>query len=309
MVSKAAKVRLGVFVAVGLGLLALFAFVVAGKSLVNREDIYYIEFADYSVSGLQTGGTVKYRGIPVGRVEDIRIHPKDVTRVILTVSVAKGTPIKADSEAILAFVGITGVKAVEIQGGSNQSAPLKPKGYIKAGKSSLEDISVKALTIAEKIDLIATNLASLTNAENRENISGILQQSNSLLTDAKGGLSETLANLNVLATNTAALSQKLNTSVDRVNTILTAAELDSLVANVALISAQLRDARIASLIDELNTTTVKAGTLVTNLDRTLITNRANLSETLESLREASENLNEFSRQIADQPSILLRGNR
>ena len=118
-----------------------------------------------------------------------------------------------------------------------------------------------------------------------------------------------MANLNVLATNTAALSQKLNTSVDRVNTILTAAELDSLVANVALISAQLRDARIASLIDELNTTTVKAGTLVTNLDRTLITNRANLSETLESLREASENLNEFSRQIADQPSILLRGNR
>ena len=49
--------------------------------------------------------------------------------------------------------------------------------------------------------------------------------------------------------------------------------------------------------------------MVSNVDRLLISNRANLTEILESLREASENLNEFSRQIADQPSIILRGNR
>jgi hypothetical protein len=40
----------------------------------------------------------------------------------------------------------------------------------------------------------------------------------------------------------------------------------------------------------------------------ILRNRANINETMESLREATANLNEFSRQIAEQPSIIIRGN-
>lgn len=309
MVSKAAKIRLGLFLSVGISILVLFFIVVAGRHLMQSQDIYFIEFENYSVSGLNVGGTVNYNGIPVGRIEEIKIKPNDVTKVVLKVGLDKGTPIKSDSEAILIWVGITGVKAVEIRGGTNQAADLKPKSFIRRGVSSLDDISTRALTIAEKIDVIATNISSMTNPENQANLAGILGKTNSILAATETDLASTLQSLSVLAANAAEMSRKLNSSLDRVNNVLTSAELDSLVANINNISAQLKAADLQNLISQLSETTSKTGSMVSNVDRLLISNRANLTEILESLREASENLNEFSRQIADQPSIILRGNR
>ena len=293
MVSKAAKIRLGLFLSVGISILVLFFIVVAGRHLMQSQDIYFIEFENYSVSGLNVGGTVNYNGIPM----------------VLKVGLDKGTPIKSDSEAILIWVGITGVKAVEIRGGTNQAADLKPKSFIRRGVSSLDDISTRALTIAEKIDVIATNISSMTNPENQANLAGILGKTNSILAATETDLASTLQSLSVLAANAAEMSRKLNSSLDRVNNVLTSAELDSLVANINNISAQLKAADLQNLIGQLSETTSKTGSMVSNVDRLLISNRANLTEILESLREASENLNEFSRQIADQPSIILRGNR
>ena len=53
MLSKAQKVRLGVFVTVGSILLLGFLIAVAGNQLVERKDTYYISFENYSVQGLQ----------------------------------------------------------------------------------------------------------------------------------------------------------------------------------------------------------------------------------------------------------------
>lgn len=301
MIPKTAKVRLGIFIIIGAALLALFFIVVAGKSLIERLDTYYIEFENFSVSGLQVGGSVNYHGIHVGRVDKIKINPKDVTKVTLTIKIAHGTPIKEDSEAVLSLVGITGIKAVEIRGGTNESKILHPKSYIKRGSSTFDNISDKAVSIAEKVDQIAANISALTNVQNQENIAGILN-------DTRENLATTLQSLSVLAQNVAEMSQKLNMSIDRVNVVLNSTQIDSMVTNVNTITEQLRDAKLDVLIEELGKTTTRAGSLITNLDRALISNRANLSETLESLREASENLAEFSRQVSDQPSILLRGN-
>ena len=71
---------------------------------VDRDDLarYEIAFAG-SVSGLQQGGQVLYRGIPVGRVNDIRIDPDNVETVLVMVEVDRETPIKADTVATLEF--------------------------------------------------------------------------------------------------------------------------------------------------------------------------------------------------------------
>ncbi len=421
MVSKAAKVRLGIFITVGVLLLVVFFAVVAGNRLVERRDLYYIKFANYSVGGLQVGGAVNYQGIRIGRVEQIRIDPQDVTQIIITISVEAGTPIKEDTEVVLVPVGITGIKAVDIRGGTNEARLLKPRSFIKTGTSMFDDITDRALSIAEKIDEIASNISSMTDEENRRNLAEILNQTSLLLSDTRANLSTTLFSLNQIAANTAevtaglgdnlsrltddltknldsistvttrnldllgsgatrnldsltsttqtsierltdslsaelaligenlnqtitelnqqtsdlladtrfhlnnigshsdamilqtsqdiaAITLKINNSLERVNLLLASPEFDQLIANVNTLSVQLANANLKDLVGELTTTISRAGTLITNIDRTIIRNRANLNETLESLREASENLNEFSRQISDQPSILLRGN-
>lgn len=68
------KVRLGVFVVVGIligiaGLLAFGAF-----RLLERTVPLYMYFAE-SVQGLETGAEIKYRGVKIGRVTEIAMRP------------------------------------------------------------------------------------------------------------------------------------------------------------------------------------------------------------------------------------------
>jgi len=410
MVSKATKIRLGVFIALGSLLILVFAAAVAGSRLMQKRDIYFIEFENYSVSGLQIGGPVNYQGIKVGRVESIKIDPQNVNKIILTISVEAGTPIKADTEAVLKMIGITGLKAVEIRGGTNEAALLKPKSLIRTGVSMMDDISDSAISIAEKIDMIAANLSELTSTENRKNIATILEQTSLLISDVRASMSTTLSSLSLIANNTAglttglsenlntltnsltknlddiskstttsidslsatsrasieliasnlnrdlttltarleqsltqitdqstaliadarlnlntvgghtdemvlestrqitAISSNLNRSLDQVNVLLYSPEFIRLIANLTTLSGKLAETNLGGLINELSVTVQKTGILVSTLNRVVVRGQGNILDILDSLADTSENLNEFSRQISDTPSILLRGN-
>jgi ABC-type transporter Mla subunit MlaD len=214
LVSKATKVRLGVFLAIGSLLILVFAAAVAGNRLTQKWDTYYIEFVDYPVSGLQVGGTVNYQGIKVGRVEDIKIDPDDVLKVQVRINIEPGTPIKDDTEAVLSLIGITGLKAVEIRGGTNEARTIKPGGNIKAGSTMIDDISERAISIAEKIDLIAANINEITNEQNRENLAKILQETSGILETTSIKLSGTLDAFSRIANNTADLTDDLSRNMD-----------------------------------------------------------------------------------------------
>ena len=88
------------------------------KADIDREgDLYQIAFAG-SVTGLQQGSQVRYRGVPVGRVADIRIDPEHVESVLVTVEIERGTPIRQDTVASLEMQGITGIAFVQLRGGT-----------------------------------------------------------------------------------------------------------------------------------------------------------------------------------------------
>jgi phospholipid/cholesterol/gamma-HCH transport system substrate-binding protein len=301
VVSKAANIRLGIFVVSGIVLLVLFFSLVVGNRLMQKKDTYYIRFKDYSVYGLQVGAAVYYNGIHIGHVSKASIDPRDVANVILALNLERGTPIKEDSEAILIYVGITGTKAVEIRGGTNEARNLEPGSYVKVGSTQLEDISGKAGSIIEKVEQIAENLAKITDEENFQNLGTTLENLNQLAVHSDTLIVSTTRQIEDI-------SLKLNTSLDRINQILTSTASDSLITNLNSLTAQLSQTDIKGTVEDLSGAINELRRLITNVDRTLVRNQVNLDDTLESLREASDNLNEFSRQISDQPSILLRKN-
>jgi ABC-type transporter Mla subunit MlaD len=400
MVTAAQKIRLGVFIAVGSILILIFIGVVAGSQLLQKKDTYFIQYADVSVSGLQVGGSVNYHGIKIGRVETIKLNPKDVSKVILTISVDAKTPIKSDVEATLVPVGITGLKSVELRGGTNQAALVEPGSYLRTGTSTFDDISGRAVSIAEKIDLIAANISKMTNDENQKNIAEILRQTSLLLSDTRENLSGTLHSLSVIAANASEITSSassnltkftdnanqnmtllttstisnmdkvtnsatgqmesmglnlnksitelntntnllledtryrvnavgehsdqmiiqttknigdiaanINLTLDRINQIVYSAPFDSLIINTNAISKKLAAADLVQLVQDLNVTVNKTSSLIANVDRTVTRGRTDLLQSLEDLRETAENLNEFSKQISENPSILLMGNK
>lgn len=399
MISKATKIRLGIFLFFGMVLIIIFVAAVAGNSLRRKWDTYYISFEDYPVSGLQVGGNVNYQGIKVGRVEGIKLDPKNVNKVVVTINIEPGTPIKEDSEAVLSLVGITGLKAVEIRGGTNEARTIKPGSFIKAGSTMIDDISERAISIVDKIDLIAANIHDLTNEENRENIAKILEQTELILEETHSNLAGTLdavsrisnnladltddvannldditvaavravdslstisttsidevtkninqellliseninssldeiaeqvvyllqdgrfyvnnigENTNNLVLDTskdiAQISANINSSLERIDKILASAGFESLMLNIGELSGQLAEADIKQMVSNLSVTIQRTGVLVNTLNRAVLRSQDDLVETLENLRDTSGNLNEFSRQISDNPAILIRGN-
>ncbi len=283
-VSKAQKIRLGVFIFSGFLLIILLVVIVAGNKLMEKRDIYYVEYTDSSVNGLSTGGAVKYHGIDIGRVDKIEVNPKDITRVIVTISVTRGTPIKEDVEATLVPVGITGLKSIELTGGTNEADLLPTYQNIKPGLSTFDNLSGRATSIAEKLEQLVSNLNELTNPQTQRDISQIIANTNDIVTSNKDSINNTIVNLDRITYNA-----------------------DRLVGNLAAFSDSLDKIDIADTIDRLNTTIDQTTIAITNIDRLISKNRINVDESLESLRETLESLNEFARQINEDPSVILRG--
>src|SRR5262249_48857796 len=111
------------YIAVGSFVLALFVgllgFVVwIGKFQGQVELARYDILFDGSVTGLQVDGTVRYRGIAVGRVTDIRIDPENIEKIRVTIEVKADTPVRTDTVASIELQGITGGTYILLSGGT-----------------------------------------------------------------------------------------------------------------------------------------------------------------------------------------------
>jgi len=313
MVSKAQKIRLGIFLLFGFSLTIVFMALVAGNKLIERRDYYYISYEDTSVSGLEVGGQVKYHGIRIGRVDEIQIDKEDIRRIIVKVSLEAGTPIKEDVRANLAPVGITGLMQIELSGGTNQAKLLKPDSKIQAGTSTFESISGKAEVIAKKLEVVLSNLANITNVQNRkklantlENLDNIIENVDNAIENNQQSITKIVANLDSTSYHLTQLAESAGKTMEELKLMINSKELKNSLNNFSEFSDKLAKADIGKLIEELNAVITSANNTFTHVDLTVLKGRKDVLTTLETLKETIDYLNEFSRQISEEPSIILR---
>jgi len=323
MKTRAQKIRLGIFLIVSLALLIAMIGLFTVQRFFQEQDTYYVAYEGISVSGLEVGSPVKYLGIKVGVIRDISIDPEDVSRVIVKLSLNPGTPVKADATAAITTVGITGLKTIEISGGSNQADFLPQNGYLKAGSSITEEITGKAEVIAEKVELVLNNLQRFTKPENLDKVTVMIETVTRLATQANATIStiDTVLSENredVRATLTAAkvISDRIDSStvdlqrmIYRINTLVESDTIGEILAGARDVAIKLREANITKLIEEMGQVAQQTNQLLLQLDQDLDQGSQEFVESLMLLRSTLENLNEASQMINNDPSILLRGTK
>lgn len=316
MPTKAQKIRLTVFILLSLFALLILIGVLTSQRFLEKRDIYYIAYEDVSVGGLEIGSPVKYLGIKVGLVDDIRIDPKDVARVIITVELKVGTPIKTDARADINTVGITGLKTIEIRGGSNQAKLLKPGSYIQPGYSLTEEFTDRADVISRRLEIIMNNLQTFTAPENMNKFTNMAQSAGETFEKTNAFLDENRRSLHFSIEMTRKITSELDTSsvllrqtLEEINRIVRSDSLGQIIENTREISRKLKEADLVSLIGELREVADRTNHVLLLLDSGLERGGQDFIGSMRKLRVTIDHLEEFSRTLQEDPSVLLRGTK
>lgn len=168
----------GSFVIVLAVCLVAFLFWMAKYSDKAKEFDYYYTYFQESVSGLNVESLVKLRGVEVGRVKAIKINKDNSEEVAVLLEIENGTPIKVDNYATLDTQGITGLKYIELKGGSNSARKLetdkKNIATIASKKSLMSTLFDNGESITNKIDNILNKIDILLSQKNVKNIDNLL---------------------------------------------------------------------------------------------------------------------------------------
>ena len=171
METKVNYTLVGAFVLVlGSALIAGILWLASGGGFQKKYDPY-LALVGESVAGLNLNAPVKYRGVDVGKVRDIRLDPKNPEQVRLIFAIERGTPIKEDTVAVLKTQGLTGIAYVELDGGSLASPVLlavAPEEYpvIRTKPSLSARLENVLTTVLAKLDSTSDNVNKLFSAEN-----------------------------------------------------------------------------------------------------------------------------------------------
>jgi phospholipid/cholesterol/gamma-HCH transport system substrate-binding protein len=312
MEPKVNYILVGSFVAL-LGAAVLAGILWLGKTDYRGTYDRYEAYMKESVAGLSVDSTVKYRGVDVGRVRSIALRPDNPEEVLLTVDIARGTPIKTDTIAVLETQGLTGLATINLTGGSREASALQAlegQAYpvIKTGPSLFVrlDEAVSRMLSEEGVARLLVDLDAAA-----KGVAKVLDEDNRTL------LKRTIKDLADVAQSVAGhktqIEQSLNGAGRSADNLvkLTASMNEHIPALLAGINKSV--AKLDAAADELARTSRTVGTVVTEAKPELqqFTKRT-LPETgqlVSELRQLTSTLTRVARELEREPSSLVFGRK
>ena len=302
------QVFVGVFVIAAAGLLVFTIFALTGV-LASATRRYHSRFQN--VAGLEPGATVRYEGgNKVGRVENIKIDPKDPSWMDMEFSVKNDVPVKTDSRtAILSFSPL-GDNHLEIKAGS-AAAPRAPDGALLPSDPYIgfNDLTAQLNQMAPEARQLLANLNDrvtqlrttidrvndLLNDRNRENVSVSLAEVRGMLAENRPQIKHALQNVSAASDKISPLLDQMQKTLTQANGTITKVDgmLDENRADIRASVVKLRES-----LDHVNALTAELQEILDN-------NEYNIDQLLNNLRIVSENLKSFTDSIKTRPSSLI----
>jgi len=159
--TKKFKVTLGLFIIGGLVIFVIAIFII-GKQENLFDPVFKITTTFNNVSGLQPGSNIRFSGINVGTVDDIRIINDTTVRVDMLIKRSVQQFIKSDCEAGIGSAGIIGDRILIITQGSEGNPIVKEGAYIRSKEPIESDAIMESMQItADNAAIISYQLADI----------------------------------------------------------------------------------------------------------------------------------------------------
>jgi phospholipid/cholesterol/gamma-HCH transport system substrate-binding protein len=295
METRAHHVLIGLFTLVAVSAALLFSLWLA-KSSEGEFSEYRVIFND-AVTGLSVGSSVRYNGIRIGDVTDLRLDPEDPRRVLARIRVAAGTPIKQDTRAKLSVAGVTGSSSLQLSAGTPQSPPLTAarKGElptIVADRSPFSRLLANGEDLMTGVSQALIGINRVLSPENAERFSQTLdnlQQATGAIADQRDELRDVLHQLSVASQQASATLEQSTQLMRNANSLLDA-HGNSILANAdrTLASLQRSSASLDRMLEGNRDAVDGSLRGLNELGPTL----RELRQTLTSLRTVSDRLHQ-----------------
>lgn len=254
----------------------------------------YVVHIREAVSGLSEQSAVKYNGVKVGYVSQIKLSHEDPRRVEMLLNIEEGTPITVSTAATLISQGITGNTYVGLSADSSDLTPLKAAPgqeypVIPAKPSIFNQLDRVLKEVSENVNKVSIKLSKVFSDKNIQNFH------------------KALANVNTFTHTIASNSEHIDQSLKNVDVVIknfkeASAEFPEIATELKAGLAQFtKMASSLTLAGSKVSTTMQSGK--TAFDK--LSQQA--SPLIQRLDFVASNLEKISEQIRQNPSVVIRG--
>ena len=169
------KIKLGIFVSLGLVVLILAIYYIGEKQLLFQST-FRLTGVFTDVGGLQPGNNVRLSGISIGTVESISLISDTTVRVEIVIDESSRKFIKKDAVATIGSEGLIGNKVLVINPGTGGKKSIENNDVIQTAQPiDVDDIMVSLKTTIDNTAIITGDLAKIsTNIESGKGTIGRL---------------------------------------------------------------------------------------------------------------------------------------
>ena len=290
------ETKVGALTAIAIVILILGFNFLKGKNLADRSDKIFAEFP--TVEGLQVSNPVFINGLQVGKVYQMAEKDKNLTAVIVTISLNKDINIPRNSTAIIGSE-LLGSASVKIKLGNSPDyiqdgdtlQTTRTLGLREQLQNSLDPTLANVNKTLKSLDEVLQNLNSVLDPHTKNNLQSIVSNLTTssrhlekLLDAQTGMLAKTLANTESVTGNLAKNNEKINATVD--NLEKATGKLANAKFDEAVNSMQNTLSKLEATVDKVNSSQSSLGALLNDrklYDQLLQTNRS-LTTLLDDLR-------------------------
>jgi phospholipid/cholesterol/gamma-HCH transport system substrate-binding protein len=290
------KIRLGLFVIIGLTLFVLTIYFIGSKQqMFGKTETLTAVFNN--VAGLQLGNNVRYSGINVGTVRGIEIVNDSTITVEMQIDKTILPHIKKNAVATLGSDGLVGSVIINIIPGKGEALPIQPGDIIKSNNRIRTDDMLSTLNVTnENAAQLTADLLKITNdINNGKGTIGVLLRDSAMANDLKA----TIHNLKITSEKTSKTMDNLNRQI---------AGLDNKDNVIGVLKDTVVGNKIRHIVTNLDSSSQEITKVVANLNTTIsnakdgkgainyLSNNPKLvkqiDSTMTNINQASQKLNE-----------------
>lgn len=266
------ETKVGILTIVALTLLIVGFNFLKGKNIFNKEKHLYAVF--YDLGSLKKSNEVKMKGLPVGTVYDYTEIDKNLSGIIVTITMKRDVNIPKDSKATIeaellgsTYINIVQGTATDFLHDGDTLVTDKASSLLSDVKAQINPTLTKVRDAIDSLKMVLSGVSNLfekdTKGNIREVISNLKEATASLktmLNPDKGPLAGSLSNVNSITSNLKKNNDSITATISSIRR--TAEKFSSLEVQPTIDSLKASIVELKSLLSKVNSNDGTLGLLM-----------------------------------------------